>query len=205
MGVEVVVTTIPDPVDTAYFSNPASIARLTRVPESLIRGFYGLAAGDYVTRNALTVIGNQFIRRNIQPLPSNIILRASTGVDISSRVRALNDEIKTIASEQGAVVYDLAAFLKGIKTAGVTVGSTPITSNYFGGFYSLDGYYPGPTGHALIANDILKLLNSTYGQNFPMVDVTPILQDDAVPLFRTAREPDEQLYQLQPVPRGSWE
>ncbi|MBI2819511.1 MAG: hypothetical protein HYX73_05990 [Acidobacteria bacterium] len=205
MGVEVVVTTIPYPMDTAYFSNPASIARLTRVPESLIRDFYGLAAGDYVTRNGLTVIGNQFIRRNIQPLPSNIILRASSGVDISNRVQALNDEIKAIANEQGAVVYDLAAFLRGIKTAGVTVGSTPITSNYFGGFYSLDGYYPGPTGHALIANDILKFLNSTYGQNFPMVDVAPILQDDAVPLFRTAREPDEQLYQVQPVPRRSSE
>jgi hypothetical protein len=199
-GVEVLVTTIPDPMDTAFFSNPVSIGRLTRVQESLIRGFYGLAAGDYVTRNGLTVIGNQFIRRNIQPLPSNIIVRASAGADISSRVQALNDEIKAIAGEQGAVVYDLAAFLKSLHTAGVTVGSTHISSDYFGGFYSLDGYYPGPTGHALIANDILKLLNSTYGQNFPLMDVAPVLQDDAVPLFRTAREPEEPVYQVQPVP-----
>ena len=205
MGVEVLVTTIPDPMDTAYFSNPAGVARLTRVDQSLIRGFYGLAAGDYVTRNGLSVIGNQFIRRNIQPLPSSIILRASAGADISSRVRALNDEIRAIASEQGAVVYDLAAFLGSIRTSGTTVGSTRITSDYFGGFYSLDGYYPGPTGHALIANDILRLLNSTYSRDFPLVDVAATLEEDAVPQFRTAREPGETMYELQPVPRRAWE
>ncbi|MBI3934392.1 MAG: hypothetical protein HY316_06840 [Acidobacteria bacterium] len=205
MYVEVIVTTIPDPMDTAYFSTPASIARLTRVQESLIRDFYGLAAGDYVTRNGLSVIGNQFIRRNIQPLPSSLILRASGGADISNRVRALNDEIRAIAGEQGAVVYDLAAFFSRIRTTGVTVGSRRITGDYFGGFYSLDGYYPGPTGHALIANDILARLNQTYGASFPLVDVSPILQDDAVTQFTTAREPEEQVYELQPTPRRAAE
>jgi hypothetical protein len=205
IGAEVLVTTIPDPMDTAYFSNPASIARLTRVPESLISQYYGLAAGDYVTRNGLSVIGNQFIRRDIQPLPDDIILRASAGADISSRVQALNDEIKAIASEQGAVVYDLAAFLHSIKNNGATVGTTQLNSDYFGGFYSLDGYYPGPTGDALIANDILKSLNSTYGKSFPMVDAASILENDAEPQFRTAREPEQRLYQAQPVPRWSSE
>lgn len=205
IGAEVLVTTIPDPMDTAYFSNPASIARLTRVPESLIRDFYGLAADDYVTRNGLSVIGNQFIRRDIQPLPDDIMLRASEAAEISARVQALNEEIKAIADEQGAVVYDLAAFLKNIKSSGANVGSTHLSGDYFGGFYSLDGYYPGPTGDALIANDILQLLNSTYGKSFPLLDAASLLPDDAVSQFRTARAPDQQLYQVQPVPRRSSE
>jgi hypothetical protein len=203
MGVEVLVTTIPDPLDTAYFSNPAAISQLMRVNESLIRGFYGLEAGDYVTRNGLSVIGNQFIRRDIQPLPSEFVLRAGEAPDISSRVSALNEEIRAIAGEQGAVVYDLAGYLKGIHTNGTTVGSTPITSDYFGGFYSLDGYYPGPTGHALIANDILRFLNATYNRTFPLVDAAATLAGDAVPLFRTAREPEAAIYEVQPVPRGA--
>ncbi|HWP83769.1 MAG TPA: hypothetical protein VNN17_01140 [Terriglobia bacterium] len=202
-GAEVVAATIPDPMDTAYFSTPASVGRLTRVPESAIREFYGLAANDYVTRNGLTVIGNQFLRRSIQPLPPEIILRASSAADISSRVRALNDEIRAIAGEQGAVVYDLAAFLNSVKSSGVTVGTTQITALYFGGFYSLDGYYPGATGHALIANDFLRFLNRTYGENFPLVDVPSVLADDAVAQYRTAREPDEMRYEVQPIPRGA--
>ena len=205
MYVEVIVTTIPDPMDTAYFSNPAAVARLTRVDVSLIRDFYGLAAGDFVTRNGLSVIGNQFIRRNIQPMPSSLILRASGGVDISNRVRALNDEIKAIAGEQGAVVYDLAAFINRVHSTGVTVGSTRLTGDYFGGFFSLDSYYPGATGHALIANDILALLNQKYGASFPLVNVATILQDDAVTKYTTAREPDEQVYELQPLPSAAVE
>ena len=200
--VEVIVTTIPDPMDTAFFSTPASVARLTRVPEVLIRDSYGLAGNDYVTRNGLTVIGNQFMRRNIQPLPAEFILRNSVGAQITSRVGALNDEIRAIANEQGAVVYDLAAFFRRVKAEGITVGTTRLTADYFGGFYSLDGYYPGASGHALIANDILAFLNRTYRQNFASVDVAPVLAGDAVTSYRTARQPTkETLYQLQPTPR----
>jgi hypothetical protein len=198
---EVVVTTIPDPMDTAYFNSTASIARLTGVDVSLINAFYSLAAGDTVTRNGLSAIGNQFIRRNIQPLDPQFILKASVAADLSNRVKALNDTIKAIADEQNAVVYDLAAFFKSIHTSGATIGTTKITGDYFGGFYSMDGYYPGATGHALIANDILTFLNKTYGQSFPLVNVAPVLQNDATTQFTVAREPDDGGYQLQPVPR----
>ena len=203
MYVEVIVTTIPDPMDTAYFSTPASIARLTRVPDSFIRDFYGLAPGDYVTRNGLTVIGNQFIRRNIQPLPSDVILRANQGPEFTNRVRALNEEINAVARENGAVVYDLAGLFNRIRTTGFTVGSTRITGDYFGGFYSLDGYYPGVAGHGIIANEILSLLNRTYAENFPLLDLSSIVQEDAVTKFAPAREPDESMLEFQRLPR--WE
>jgi hypothetical protein len=199
---EVVVTTIPDPIDTAYFSSSASVARLTRVQEAIITGFYGLAAGDTITRNGLSAVGNQFIRKNIQPLDPQYILKASVAADMSNRVKALNDTIRAIATEQNAVVYDLAAYFHTIHTSGATVGTTRITGDYFGGFFSLDGYYPGTTGHALIANDLLAFLNRTYGKSFPLVNVPSVLQDDATTKFTTAREPNDEGYQLQPIPRS---
>jgi hypothetical protein len=198
--VEVVVTTIPDPMDTAFFSTPASVARLTRVPEALIRDSYSLAANDYVTRNGLTVIGNQFMRRSIQPLPAEFILRNNVGGQITTRVNALNEEIRAIAGSEGAVIYDLAAFFRRVKTQGISVGPTRLTADYFGNFYSLDGYFPGATGHALIANDILAFLNQTYSANFPLLDVTPLLAGDAVAAFRTARDPNPgEVFQLDGV------
>ena len=197
---EVLVTTIPDPMDTAYFSTPASVARLTRVPESFIRQFYGLGPNDLITRNALSVIGNQFIRRSIQPLPAGAVYPASVAAEISNRVRALNTQIVEVAREQGAVVYDLHGFFRRLRTTGIRVGATTITGEYFGGFFSLDGYYPGAAGHALIANEILGLLNQTYGEGFPLVDVGQIVQDDPVTKYAPAREPAEGSYEVLRLP-----
>ncbi|OFW35928.1 MAG: hypothetical protein A3J28_10435 [Acidobacteria bacterium RIFCSPLOWO2_12_FULL_60_22] len=194
---EVVVTTIPDPMDTAYFSSPASATRLMRVPDSVIAEFYGINPQDFITPKGLSAIGNQFIRRQIEPLPPDVILRGAVGSDISNRVRALNAQISAVASEQGAVLYDLAGFFNRIRTTGLRVGSSAITGDYFGGFYSLDGYYPGATGQALIANEILGLLNRTYGESFPLLDLGPILHEDAVSKFAPARAPEESPFELQ--------
>lgn len=188
MQVEVIVTTIPDPMDTAYFSRPAAAANLFRVPESLMRDSFGVTNNDWITREGLTVIGNQFIRRRIEGLGSQYIMRGAVGADISARVRALNAAITAVAGEQGAVIYDLAALFSRLRTSRLTAGPTTLTADYFGGFYSLDGYYPGATGHALIANDLLGLINRTYGRNFPLVDLAATVRDDPTTKFAPARE-----------------
>jgi hypothetical protein len=192
MQVEVIVTTIPDPMDTAYFSRPAAAANLFRIPESIIRD-YGVTANDWITREGLTVIGNQFIRRNIQGLPAQYVMRGSVGADISNRVRALNAAITAVANEQGAVVYDLAGLFNRLRTSRLGAGAATLSADYFGGFYSLDGYYPGATGHALIANDLLGFINRTYGKSFPLVDIAATVSDDATTKFERAVEMDGNL------------
>jgi hypothetical protein len=67
-----------------------------------------------------------------------------------------------------------------MKSTGMTVTNRRITGDYFGGFYSFDGFYPGVTGHALIANELLTLLNRTYGTSFVAVDLNPVAQADPV-------------------------
>ena len=188
MQVEVIVTTIPDPMDTAYFSRPASVANLIRIPDSFVRDSFGVSDNDWVTREGLTVIGNQLIRRNVQGLPAQYIMRGPVGADISNRVRALNAAITALVAEQGAVVYDLAALFTRLRTNGLAAGPAALTNNYFGGFYSLDGYYPGATGHALIANDLLGFINRTYGKSFPLVDVAATVRDDMTTKFERARD-----------------
>jgi hypothetical protein len=42
----------------------------------------------------------------------------------------------------------------------------------------MDAIYPGATGHALIANDILTFLNQTYHKSFSLVDVNSIATVD---------------------------
>ena len=176
---EVVVTTIPDPTGTAYFTSAATAARLTRTPLAVFTDQYGVQAGDLITRPGLYAIGNQLLTGPVSALPPGSILRAAAAAEIRSRVGALNAAISSVARENGAVVYDLNAFFGSLRDPGLTAGGRRLTSEYLSGFYSLDGVYPSTTGHALIANDILRFLNSTYGRSFPMVDLISVMRDDA--------------------------
>jgi len=66
-----------------------------------------------------------------------------------------------------------------VRTNGVAIGSSQtVTADYLGGFYSLDGYYPGQVGQAVIANGMLSLLNATYKTSFPMVDLVAVAGAD---------------------------
>ncbi|MEQ1884894.1 MAG: hypothetical protein ABL967_07515 [Bryobacteraceae bacterium] len=177
---QVIVTTIPNPIETAYFANPRVAASIVATAPFILTAGYQLTQNDYITRKGMEVIATQFWNRTIGPLPAGSILRANVAADITNRVNALNAQIVNAAKANGAVVYDLNAFLHKIYVTGVTVGTRSINADYFGGFYSLDAVYPGPTGHALIANDILAFLNQTYKTSFSLVDAKTVAAGDPV-------------------------
>jgi hypothetical protein len=144
----------------------------------------GITVQDYITRNALQDLANRLVLgQKVSPLPAGSTLSASVAADITARVNALNAQIVNVAKANGAVVYDLNAFLHRIRIQGVKAGTTTVTGDFMGGFYSLDAVYPAATGHALIANDILTLLNQTYHRNFPMVDVAAVAAGDPATQF----------------------
>jgi hypothetical protein len=175
---QVIATTIPNPLDTAYFNTPAAAAAITFTAPSVIADTYKVTAQDYVTRNGLMEIGNQFLNGATGPLPAGSVLTGAVAADLTTRINALNAQIATAAKANGAVLYDLNAFIHKIKLSGATAGSTAITAAYLGGFYSLDAVYPGAAGHALIANDILAFLNQTYQVSFPLINVSTVITND---------------------------
>ncbi len=85
-------------------------------------------------------------------VPASVVAR------ISERVASLNSQIRALAQEQDALVLDLHALFARVKREGVTVGDQRLTADYLGGFYSLNGVYPGATGHGVIANELLRVL-----------------------------------------------
>ena len=59
------------------------------------------------------------------------------------------------------------------------MGSRHLTGSYLGGFYSLNGYYPGATGHALIANEVLTAIDLTFGTRTVPVQADQLLSADS--------------------------
>ena len=176
---EVIATTIPNPFDTAYFSTVAVAAALTSNTADGLAGRYGLSSSDLLTPNALSAIGVQ-----AASLPPGSVVSADVAAAIRTRVIALNAEITSASQREGAIVYDLNSLFARVRAGGVVVGNRSLTANYLGGFYSLSGSYPGFTGHALIANEILDLLNRTYGTSFPLVDAAKAAQSDPAVRYR---------------------
>ena len=175
---QVIATTIPNPIDTAYFNSANVSSTIVQTLPFVLNAGYHIGAQDYITRNGLMAISSQFTNGAIGSLPDGSTLSAATAAEITARVNALNAQIVNAARSNGAVVYDLNAFLHRVKVAGVAVGPVTVSGDYFGGFYSMDGVYPGATGHALIANDILTFLNATYHRSFPLSAVNSVAASD---------------------------
>ncbi len=187
---DVLVTTVPDPLDTAYFNSPIWAAQLTRVPTYVVLGLYGLTVDDWITVPGLVEIGNQFLERRSAPLPSGSFIDATTADQIRAYVEQMNQEIRSVASSHGALLFDLHGLIRNFKDDGVTISGRRLSADFLGGLYSLDGYYPGATGQSLIANAILETLNTALGTSFSPISVEESLATDSVADYRISSGPE---------------
>ena len=186
-GATVVVMTIPDPFDTAFFTSLTSAPNyLGGAPSSALALFLAMNQGDYFTPSGITQAATALLTGNVNPFFSpfsaqpGVVVNAATQTAVESSLKALNDAINKAAKQAGSNVltFDLQALLHQVRQNGLTAGSNTLTADYLGGFYTLDGYYPGQTGQALIANQVLTLLNTTFKTNFPLLNLTTVSSTD---------------------------
>jgi hypothetical protein len=188
-GAEVTVMNIPDPLDTAYFSSVEAASEVLRAEPALLLKLYGLENQDRLTVPGLVEIGNQLLGKSIHALSSEHFLSSAVAAQISSWTNSIDQQLAVLAREHGAVLYDLRTFFRNVKNLGCSLCPGNISGGFLGGFYSLNGYYPGPTGNAVLANDILAFLNQAYDADFPMIDACRIMRTDPVAMYRPAKGP----------------
>ena len=180
-----VAATIPDPIDSAYFSTLATAAAILRTEPSFLQKQFGLRDDDLITVPGLMDIGFQLTARQITGrIQDGGVLSGRVAADISRATSRLNDTVRRVAAKHVARVYDLGAFLHLVAHEGVRVGARRFTNRFLDGFYLLNGLYPGRTGHALIANDLIAFLNREVGTVADPVDVAEVLADDGNALAR---------------------
>ena len=198
-GSEVLVLNVPDPFDTAHFSSVETAARITKVEPSFLGDRYGIKSDDMVTLNGLNEIGFQIFSRSFQTLHPDSLISFRVASEIHDRISELNSRLAQTAAHYGATVYDLGDLFRRVAQQGYRAGTQMLTSEYLGGFYSLNGYYPGRTGQAIIANEILRLLNAIYGASFSPIDLNSVVSNDPTAACRQAAGPawpSEELWRL---------
>lgn len=145
------------------------------IPVSALLASYG---GTIDTTEAFGSLKN--------PIPHNFVLDAAEIQFARDRVAAFNAAIKNAVqanSSRVALVDVNAIFAEitnngGITVDGITLTPTPLS------LFSLDGVHPTNRGHAVVANEFIKVINEKFGAKIPRINISSI--PSGVPLNQAA-------------------
>jgi len=139
------------------------------LPSSSIIGTVNTSRVGFLMSQGLPqALAGQFSAEGITlPLEDKWVLLPEEQEDILNATIEFNQIIEQTASANGFGLFDSNTLLDQIASVGVEQNDLILTSNLVtGGAFSLDGVHPTSRGYALIANEILKVIDSTYGTNF---------------------------------------
>lgn len=140
-------------------------------------------SNDLVVLPASSVIGTSSsnpapfnLQGVTQPLANKWVLTSNEKSKVAAATTAFNNAIVSIAASKNLAVADMNAVM-GQLVSGLRVQTGQIyTANYFSGtategkvLFSLDGVHPNARGYSVIANEIIKVINSHYKANLPFL------------------------------------
>ena len=146
----------------------ATSADLVVLPASSVIGSTNSAAPAGININGVTF-----------PMANKWVLTATEKARVASATAAYNTSIIAIAAIKNLAVADMNAIMNKLVT-GLQIETNSIyTANYFSGsgtegqvLFSLDGVHPNARGYAVIANEIIKVINSKFKSNLPLHNPT---------------------------------
>lgn len=111
------------------------------------------------------------------PLTNEEVLDKDEISIIASRLSDFNGVLKFEAEKRNIILVDLNDIYAQVKSKTYTVNGLKFDNSLFtGGFFSLDGINPTPRGSAIIANEIIKVINENYKNSLktaiPSLDVS---------------------------------
>ncbi len=135
---------------------------------SLIAQGYGIPGTGKVLPDG-GIVGGQFV--------PGVVLRAAEAAAINARIRELNAIIAAEAAAIGAPVLDVNTIFNDIVAHGYMLGGVKLSAAFLtGGIFSYDGVHPQRLGYAIVANEFVKLINTSFGAKVPQVNLQKYLE-----------------------------
>jgi lysophospholipase L1-like esterase len=152
------------------------------------------ALGAAAARVQMTpAMAQQIVQQTLAqtPIPNELVFDEAEQQVARAATTAFNQAIQAAvnrySADNRAILFDANAIVERIRREGYPIqgqGLNPATgrvqSNVLtftfisGGFFSLDGIHPSSRGYGAIANEMLKLINSRFGANIPLVNLVDI-------------------------------
>ncbi len=107
------------------------------------------------------------------PLNDSYVLIPSEQTAIKNATDAYNNIIRQVAASKDLAVADMNAVMAKLSTQGLVVDGVRYGAGYFSTgtvgtvLFSLDGVHPNARGYALVANEIIKVIEAKYGAKLP--------------------------------------
>lgn len=185
-----IITNLPNVLDFPYFNfntfeDLAKNAGVSGIYITTGNGIVRLAtANDRILLDAIPNVGKSNGSGQKKgtsatyPLSNEEVLDKDEINSVASRLTDFNGILKLEADKRGIALVDLNSIYKQIQSNSYEAGNGIKLSNSLltGSFFSLDGINPTPRGSAVIANEIIKVINVNY-KNFlktaiPTLDVS---------------------------------
>ncbi|WP_411766382.1 G-D-S-L family lipolytic protein [Winogradskyella sp. A3E31] len=147
----------------------ATEADLFVLPSSSIIGTVNSDVAAALIQQGLPAeVAGQFAVEGVTlPLADKWSLTPTEQEEIATATTNFNSVIESSATQAGLGVLDANGLLNIIASSGISSGDFVLTSDLvLGGAFSLDGVHPTARGYALIANEVMKVIDMTYGSNF---------------------------------------
>ncbi|WP_192822723.1 SGNH/GDSL hydrolase family protein [Rufibacter sp. LB8] len=182
-----VVINIPDVTSVPFFTTKATAAIMAQAQAAGTRLF--ITAGDGAVRPATaedyvlltsrvgepdnlggTQVPHGFTPNN--PLGNGEVLDAAEVTNVKNATTRFNTMLSTAATAKNVAYADMNAYFNSIKPGLVINGVRHTPAFITGNIFSLDGVHLTPRGYAIVANELLKIINAKYGATVPTIDVT---------------------------------
>lgn len=109
---------------------------------------------------------------SIVPIPAHYVLDLTEVAEIESKIAAYNGIISTTASTYNLALADLNSLYKSLYSGAIYNGISMSYTFVSGGYFSLDGRNLTARGNAVVANEYIKVINSTFNAHIPYASIT---------------------------------
>lgn len=106
-----------------------------------------------------------------KPIPKQYVLSEEEVAHVKEATAAFNQVIAEAAARHGLGLMDANTYLKSLQTGITWNGVTYTPAFVTGGAFSLDGIHLTQRGYALVANELIRVINQTYRATIPGVDI----------------------------------
>ncbi|MEZ0483662.1 SGNH/GDSL hydrolase family protein [Fibrella aquatica] len=107
------------------------------------------------------------------PLANEVVLDAEEVAALNAKIDEYNGIMKAEADTRNLAWVDITPLTNQLSSTGFAQNGVTFTLGYIsGGVSSLDGVHFTPAGYALLANEIIKGINTKYAASIPLVDPT---------------------------------
>ncbi|MDP2302995.1 MAG: hypothetical protein Q8N03_11300 [Ignavibacteria bacterium] len=159
----------------------ASFQTLLTLTSSTYASYLGQPTGKYYVDKGLAIPAGVDTTKPFgfdptNPFPNEFVLDPDEMTIANNAVTAFNNTISTLVSANtNFALFDANAYMTQLSATGLTIDGIGFGSSFItGGVFSYDGVHLSDQGNAIVANQIINVINTKFSAAIPRINLSTI-------------------------------